>query len=599
MTSSMRGAAVRSAAPITISFTTHPGAPLAALKGAIATLRDAGASFGELPTRYATEWAALGQHPEAEQVALHEVALTASERRLHRESEQLFRMLCVAARALCLGAQELERPLRIDHVGSADLPSLRGMMRAVEHARVMPRVEFVWHEPGRIRAPLSEAADYRLERLAYLRRLGIDLADAAHARVELAPRPATAGDDEEGLLLDSALDGKGDAADTLAAALAYSRRAFFSCNWEGMAAVADAAVPILDGHRGVNIEDVLTKATEHDDHQVDAIEFEPGILRTPADLRAFLFKVLGVQATFRGRQADASDYFRRMRERSDGLSPELRAQSHLYTALTMTKRLDQLHSAVSELEQGFDAVTGDDAPPSVRRERGWLHNLRGLTYFKQKELIAALRHEKAALACIEGLHDASSVHLRVNVLSNLSVLQEAGGRISESRKTWSRFAALAGTSNDSFVKHHAYRHGGLSLRAGERDEALAALSESLRRARLQADDFHEFELLVESAHIHATGMDSTEAASLYGQAREPARRLGDPYRILVATTGHDACRGSRPDQERAAQLASASTSHARQAATIASAVHSPLGQLLAVLPAPRTKLNRPFDLINA
>ncbi|MDM4719450.1 hypothetical protein QTQ03_07500 [Micromonospora sp. WMMA1363] len=587
-------------AAVRVDVNTGPAASYAGLRECLGALRAAGADFGDLPARHASEWAELFPADCARNnpPLLEEIALAPSERRLHRESEQVYRVLSVAAAALCAGTAELGRPLLVNGVGGTDLSSLRGLMRAVEHSRVVPGAALLLHAPESVRAPLGRHADYRAERIRCLRRMNVpittddlvaDLPTDTEARFE----PVT----EEGQLYRRARDGDSSAVDRVAASLAYCRRAFFSANWEGMAVVADAAIDLLSGIPEPAIPELLAKA-EREEELVHAIEFETAILRSTADIRGFLLKVLGIQAGFRGDQEAAITAFRAIRERGDGLSPEIRAQSHLYAALTLSKRKHHLAEAIAEVEQGFEVVRErPDEADSVRRERGWLHNLRGLTLFAERRLGAAFEHEKQALACLADLTDASSAHLRINLYSNISVLQEKAGKHWSALRTWEKFQQATGSSNAGFAKHHAYRSAGLRLLVGDRDAALEDLDTTLTNAAELNDVFHQAEVRLELGKLHATAGDREAAAEEYVRAENTARLLGDPYRIALAQAGQVMTGGASTVARSAVANASLSLTRPTDAETLATAVAG--GKDLAgLLPAPRTKLNRPFDLIN-
>ncbi|MCX4662780.1 hypothetical protein [Streptomyces uncialis] len=584
------------AGAVRVDVATGPAASFTGLRVALGELRSRGATFGGLSERYAAEWAELfpGGDGAPDALGIAEIALAPSERRLHRESEQNYRVLATAAAALCAGAEELGRPLELSGVGGTDLSSLRGFMRAVEHSRTRPGAELRLDAPERVAPPVLPEADYRAERARCLRRMGVPV-DVASLRTELPayrPGPDPVGGQEAALL--AAAFGDGTAFDRLTAVLAGCRRGFFTGNWEAMAALAGLGGRLLDGFPDASVGDLLTAAREQD-LQAEAIEFEPGILRTADDVRAFLLKVLGVQATFRGRQDQALAYFRAMRE-GERLSPEVRSQSHLYAALTLTKRLGHVGDAVAELEQGFAAVPHREGEEkSVRRERGWLHNLRALTHFAQKELRDAFGHEKQALACIEGLDDASSIHLRVNLFSNISVLQEKAGRHPQAARTWARFKEAAGSGNATFVKHHAYRAAGLALLCGDRDAALEDLSRSVACAAEFDDDFHEAEIRLETGTLHLADGQRAEAAGHFERAVELTARIGDPYRMALAGVGRAEAAGTAPDSS-LGELALRGLTRPGDGAELAARIAK--GDTAGLLPRVRTKLNRPFDLIN-
>ncbi|WP_067455052.1 hypothetical protein [Actinomadura macra] len=579
---------------VEVDVNVGPAAAYEGLRRALNALAEAGASFDDIRGAREAEWAELFPGTGDEAPPLAEIALAASERRLHRESEQVFRVLATAAAALCHGCSEVGRPLVLHGIGGADLPSLRGFMRAVEHARTLPGAGIVTHAPERVRPPLDAAADLRVERAQCLQGMGLPLA-AADLRSEL-PAATVAPASREGELYARAMDQEADAADRLAAVLAYCRAAFFSANWEGTAMVASTALGLAEDLADARVPGLLEQA-RGEDAQAEAIEFEPGALETAVDLRAFLYKVLGVQATFRGRQDEALTYFRAMREGGGRLLPELRAQSHLYCALTLSKRMDRVGEAIGELDEGFAVVVPrDDEPDSVRRERGWLHNLRGLTHFARSELRSAFEQEKLALACVEGLTDPSSVHLRINLLSNVSVLQEKAGRPQQAARTWERFKRAAGSANTAFVKHHSYRAAGLALLCGDRGTALDELDRSLGCAGEFTDDFHECEIRLELGGLHARAGEDGSGAAHFTAASAAATRLGDPYRMALAKAGLAVCTNTAPGSEVAhlAGLSLANPGKARELRQSVALSEDPR----ALLPTPRTKLNRPFDLVN-
>ncbi|MFI6096372.1 hypothetical protein ACIA8G_12500 [Lentzea sp. NPDC051213] len=580
---------------VVVDLDRGPAESYAGIRHALLTLRAEGATFGDLPSRYSSEWAELFPGEVTGAARLSDIALAASERRLHRESEQVYRVLSVAAAALCAASAELDKTIALRGAGGADLSSLRGLMLAVERSAITPGARLELVDPTRVRVPAGPHADYRAERVRCLNRMGlpVTVGDLSFDLADL-PDSGFAPFSEEGRLYAQAVDADSARTDRIAAALAYCRRAFFSANWEGMAIVAKDALGLLRGLPETAVAEVLTKA-ERQDGFADAIEFETVILRTTADLRAFLLKVLGIQAGFRGDQDTAIGYFRSMRTAVDGLSPELLAQSHLYTALTLSKRKGQLPDAIAEVEEGFTAVPATDGEPdSVRRERGWLHNLRALTLFAQKKFTDAFQHEKQALACLEGLGDASSAHLRINLYSNISVLQEKAGKLTQAHATWDKFRQASGAGNAAFLKHHAYRSGGIRLLIDERTEALADLATTLENAVTLNDDFHECEVRLEVGGLLARSGESEAAAEQFRLAEIAARRIGDPYHVALAQAGLTVITGEAND---AAGTARRSTSYPAKAAALADAIGNNAA-VLELLPSPKTKLNRPFDPIN-
>ena len=332
------------------------------------------------------------------------------------------------------------------------------------------------------------AADFRAERSRYLRLLGLDIEPDGFGTGAACERHAPGGRHRIAEAVRGAVpNGTGrrrPRARTDRGRGRLQRLSFYTGNWEGMAIVAGACLQAADQLTDHDVawlgSDGGAAGTGEDNH---AIEFEPALLRHRDDVRGYLLKVLGIQAAFRGRHDDAIFYFRAIRDAEGPLSAETRAQAHLYTALTLTKRKQRLGRR-RRAEAGFAAVPRQPGEPaSQRRERGWLHNLRGLTLFAERDMVAAFEEEKAALDCVDGLYDASSVHLRVNLVSNISVLQESAGRIAQAQATWERFRDTAFEQDAKFVKHHAYRAGGLRIKAGDEAGGAAELGESLSAVR--------------------------------------------------------------------------------------------------------------------
>jgi tetratricopeptide (TPR) repeat protein len=569
------------------------GAAFAGLRRVLEALQDAGAGFGALPERYPAEWAVLTGDEHA-MARLASVALSASERRLHRESEQTFRVLAVAALALRHGMSDLDRPLLVRGLGRTDLASLQGLIRTAEccAAAGRGRVFAVLADATAVEPMVLPAADFREERARYLRLLGLYIGPG-DLRPVTGRRPAQGSEGPFAAALNQDIPPR----ERVAAALDYSRRSFYAGNWEGMAIVAAACLPVagqLTSGDVAWLADAGSAAGSGEDNH--AIEFEPALLRHRDDVRGYLLKVLGIQAAFRGRHDDAIFYFRAIREADGPVSAETLAQSHLYSALTMTKRQQRLAEAAGELEAGFAAVPRQQGEPaSQRRERGWLHNLRGLTLFAERDLVAALEQEKAALDCIDGLTDASSVHLRVNLVSNISVLQESAGRIVQAQATWERFRDSVFEQDAKFVKHHAYRAGGLRLKAGDEAGGTAGLGESLARCVALADDFHECEIAIELGTLLMHRGNTAEAAGHFEQGAIAATRLGDPYRMALAQVGRAAAAGRAADPA-ALGSASACLIQPERLRALIDGCHRGADPL-SVLPMPRTKLNRPFDLV--
>jgi tetratricopeptide (TPR) repeat protein len=589
----------------------------------VRALAGAGADFGGLPARYPVEWGTLTEPGPGNASALADLALSASERRLLRESEQTHRVLSVAASAVCRGAESLDMPVLLRGLGQTDLPSLRGLVRVAEYgsATGLGRLCVAPSDARQVAEPGDPAADTRAERARCLTAMGVEVvagdlqpvrAGSAAGSVDGSVDGAADELAGESTLFVRALDDDTAPAERMAAALAYSRASFYASNWEGMALVAATCLPVaavLTSHDvdrlaqscvGGGLPRLGADPGELPGPGDQAIEFEPALLRHPGDLTAYLLKVLGVQASFRGFHEQALRFFRAMRDAPGPLAAETVAQSHLYAALTLAKRQHRLPEAVVEVDAGLEAVAERSGEPaSVRRERGWLHNLRGLTLFREGRYLAAMEQARTALACVEGDLDAGADQLRVNLVSNISVLQETAGSFDQALQTWHRFRVVGAVGADEdakFVKHHAYRCGGLRIAAGDVDGGLPELVDSLQRCVQAADDFHEYEIAAELGTLMLGRQERTAASGYFEQAGLAATRLGDPYRMAVAAVGRAGAAG-QPLGEHTAALARASRTQTSRAAALLDGCRDGV-DVQTLLPAPRTRLNRPFDLVN-
>ncbi|MFG2751761.1 tetratricopeptide repeat protein [Streptomyces xanthophaeus] len=532
---------------------------------------------------------------------LSDLALSPSERRLHRESEQVFRVLDAAARAIADTLVEEDVELRLHDIGAFDVPSLRGLLRLVEH--------LTWRDGLRrlrlsgptarsgLAAALAERGTPSPEAALLARRLPGLIADetapsGAVSRVAPVASP-------EADLLRSVLDDGGSPVDRIAFAVESIRRGFFRADHEVMARCAlvglELATPGLPLD-GTVIEEALVR-TGTGSPLADAVEFEVGLLRGPADARAFFRKVLGMVHSFRGDNPQALEAFSRIVE-DDAHSVELRAQAALYAALTKVKMLRDPAAGIQQAEEGMELLRRHTTGSSQeRREGAWLHNVRALCFFSQGKLREALADEKEALARVADGSDSSSVHLKINLISNISVLQERAGRLDGALATWQKYTSVGSAWGPMFTKHHAYRHGGLALAAGRPEEGLTALETAHEAGVSLSDTFHRAVIATELGGLLRESAPE-RAAHWYTAAARASEELADPYGHALALAGRSLAEGRTPPAALAETAASSVTRPAAGADLAAAITAGDRERLGSLLPKPRTKLNRPFDHVN-
>lgn len=530
---------------------------------------------------------------------LADLALTPSERRLHRESEQVMWVLNVAARALLDGLRASGRTLEVRHAGACDLVSLRGLMRAVEWARVdggpCPISFSGWGWRHGHAASLFEE-----RRLRYLHRLGerlrlesLDLTDAGVA--DRAPEPAL---DLEGRYLHGVVDEGQPLERRIASAILAVRACFFSSNYEGALLAAGHGLRLLDAAGGAfDAGKVESAWAELDapEHTTPAIEVDASSLGDAEELRALFHRSIGVVHVYTGEHDEALASF----ERGLGcaISPERLGHLRMFRALTRIKRLGQVPAAREEIHAGLAALAGREGD-GRRLHEGWLRNVLALTYFQEKQLAQALAEEKVAMRCVRDLHDPSATHLKINLISNVSVLQEVAKQLEDAITTWRRYERISSNWGTNFLKHHRYRLGGLQLLAGSRDEAVVSYVEAYTSAETLGDSYHQQAIAAELGRLHLDEGRREEAEVWFRRAVDAAREVGEPLKLAESLAGHALATG-QTDFSEALRMTEAASTYPAEARKLAGALTGGEADAIRVLlPRPRTKLNRPFDLVN-
>ncbi len=556
------------------------------------------------------EWLFPGTFPQAPLLA--DLAGTPSERRLHAESEQVFRVLDTAAEAITAALLETGRPLLLRGAARSDVVTLRALPRIAERlalAAPAPGVRLTVADaalpdaavdPGRAS---ERARAVRARTLGALRdRLGARVMDAAsHPAPHAADLPAgfagSAAPAVEHRHLDLAL--RPAAADpperTAAAALLAVRSCFFSANHEGAILAAEALPVLLDAHPDLDTDRVAAHFADLDPGDgTPAIGITADVAESAAHLRALAYRCLGVVRALTGDLDGAREEF----ATALGHAPDPVSQARvlLLRALLAVKRSGTLPAGIADIERGLAALAAVDTPVSAV-EQAWLRNVRALAHVRAKEFPQAMAQEKQAVALIAKLHSADATHLKINLISNISVLQEMAGRHDTAARTWEQFVRISSGWGDSFFKHHAYRAAGLHYRAGRHEEALAGFTAAHDLARKLGDHLHQQIIGTEIGGLLLDLGRSDEAAGWYESAEAAATVLADPYAIALARAGRAAATGRPPGPDVAA-TAARSLMYAAEAAALTAALGEGGDAVAAALPRPRTKLNRPFQLVN-
>ncbi|HLL53916.1 MAG TPA: hypothetical protein VK447_10240 [Myxococcaceae bacterium] len=557
------------------------------------------ATVSRAVARHPSEWNRLFPGSVAEAPDLSDLALSPSERRLHRESEQTFWILNLAAKVILAVLRDTGLSLVIHEAGASDLVSLRGVMRAIEWSRIEGLSGQIvltgWDGRQRHASSLFEARRRAyLETLRQRMRAEVTEGHGGSRVVHLPEAPV----DLEGRYLTEVVDEGLSAERRIAAAILAIRACFFTTNYEGAMLAAEHGLALLDKVGTALDEAAVGRAWDELDNTgyvTPAIEVDRSSLGNVEVLRALFYRQIGVVHVYTGEHQPALDAFEAGLSRE--LPPGRRCQLRMFRALTMIKRLGNLDRARDEIEDGLAAVAGRQDEDTALHE-GWIRNVYALVHFQGKRLDAALTQEKLAIKCVGGLHTPSATHLKINLITNVSVLQETAKQLAEATATWRRFEKTSESWGPNFLKHFSYRLASLQLQGGQRKDALESLATAYASAEGLGDPFHQQAIASELGRLHLDDDNRDAARIWYARAVEAARTIGDPFRLAESLAGLTLAEGGT-DFSEARRCASETTTYPKEAGKLIGALDSGEAHAIrAALPGPRNKLNRPFDLVN-
>lgn len=591
--------------------------------------------------RHAPEIAAIhpqlaARFPAAQPaVSLSEIALTPSERRSHRESEQAFRIissisrLVIAAQRECPSLAAAPLTLWWRDLDLADRPTLvtfRYLDRWINRALVPVLLVGELSQVIRPDLPRAPAADAVFGWRAHRERLVATIqSDFAGVTQQLQPSPAGDRPRKPALVDPQSSDeppagpiaaalaalARGDREEGCMQALFAIRHAVFNLNLEAVimlgsaivTALPDGAPTQLDGAR-LSAEQERLAAQEYS----VALEFTLGRLDRARDVLTATWKAIALAHTFLEDHEVAIGCYERALAIAD--DPTMQAQLRMYLGLLTGKRLFDIAAAQDHLQEGLRAVDGATDPAALI-ERGWLMNVSALMAFQTKRHRDAMKLVRGAFDLMGPLTSGEAVHLKINVLSNISVLLEATGNVDQALEVWLQFARFPDGGSDVFAKHYFFREGGLRRKTGDLEGAMSCYEQSYDKALQIADPYHA-EIAARScgyvAHARAKYAD---AARWYGLSAELLECTGDydPLPEVLLAAALSTLRDGRSDAarelvERAAAISERADGAGAATIDVArSALGDPAGSdgeqwEHDVIVAPSTKLNRPFTLIS-
>jgi tetratricopeptide (TPR) repeat protein len=496
---------------------------------------------------------------------LVEIAVPPSRRRLHKESEQIFRVTqALVHLVLRWAAGNAPRGLHIhfERLHETDEHTLRLFLRLCS---ALPLFAQIWvtadarvddgpaaagpggvlgsHLPGRsvLRAAALHRAFIGFEPLPTS-----DWRDAGVGAAIQPPEPSL-GDTAEArtlITLEAAL--QGEDVDVLGhALLAAVECSIFTQNHDLAHDLLERAAVVFD------------RLAAHDQRE---------LLLHAGFMLAFTMRFEGALAAVR----------ESLRFAGDGLQ---RGECLFFAGLLLVKRLGRTSEGREVLHQALAVLSADDSA-AAHCERAWVHNILALSYVNDKNLAQARAHCRQALEYTKSApRSADAIHIKINVISNLTVLDEYGRDLDAALQRWSFFEPMLGRASSVFRKHYLFRKAGLLVKAGRLEEALPCLQECHRLATQATDTFYGDVIARGIAAVHWHLGRPEEAANWYCASLQAKHHLldGEVAEVSFALARCLVRSGAVMDLESVLQACDAASWSA---------------------PLPETKLNRPFTFTN-
>jgi tetratricopeptide (TPR) repeat protein len=571
--------------------------------------------------KYRSEWNVLfpGRFPEAPPMSA--LAATCSERRLHAESHQLFRIVNAVADLVSETVRSPEGMPRVVVRGARfmDIPSLRAVLRLVEPgcgADIVLADLLGASDHG----PAAAARIHERAQLAFLRRVEVPIEPGGGVPLGDSPDIPAASLERDWW---TCCEAASTPAERIASALVTMRAAFFSTNYRGGVTAAYEVLDVVDSLGGVPAAPAVVDADAMAEIRAivasAVLDDDPGSIGLRSVEFVDVAAVVGVTHRYLGMLwAFLLHYRHALRHFGSaielGPTSPLRARARLLRALLYIKRIGDVQAGFTDVHLGLAELGAadparDGAPPGERTagigpeaavEAAWLYNVQALGYLQLRDAAAAEVAERRAIRLVARLASTDATHLKVNLISNLSVLAERSGDPGRALDIWRRFTRAPGTWSPTFVKNFSYREANLLMLLDRTGEALTALRRARDAAGQTGDDYYGAFISLGGAALLAGDGRQEEALSWYQLAEEHADRVNDDYLRGLARLGRAllVLTGDRLPDDVAADLRalfSGASSHPAQArATVAALEGGDPAACRSVLPAMGQKLNRPF-----
>ena len=186
---------------------------------------------------------------------------------------------------------------------------------------------------------------------------------------------------------------------------------------------------------------------------------------------------------------------------------------------------------------------------------------------------------------------------KINLISNVSVVQESAKRYEDALTTWRRYEAISEKWGENFSKHYRYRLAGLEHLAGQREAAVRDYESAYASATRLQDSFHCQFIAAGLGQLHLES-DPNTSGEWFVKALGHAGEMGEPLKLAQSQLGV-ALAGASTDFGPVLTSLEADSTWPKEVGQLRSVLEvGDVSGIAGSLPRPKSKLNRPFDAVN-
>jgi tetratricopeptide (TPR) repeat protein len=243
------------------------------------------------------------------------------------------------------------------------------------------------------------------------------------------------------------------------------------------------------------------------------------------------WQMLGLSHAYLERYDDAAAAFAQVLRLSP--NPRLRAQACYFAGLVRAKRQGDFQLGSRWFSTGLKELVGL-LDVDARLERGWLLNGCAFVAWMRGDRATAHSLITQAVENIRPIANLQLQNLEVNLINNLSVLQESDGDVLRALTTWRQIRYVADLPGRAAAKAYHYREAWLLMQAGATDEAAAAYQLAYDAASEGRDLFH-MNLVARAAGFMAYERNRlSEARRWFEKSQQALDDDGDGWHLVEA-----------------------------------------------------------------